>query len=493
MKENELYVSGNTELDILTILKILWSHKTVIIALVLTTSFFAFTKTAFFTQDTYTAYGMLHISNKSEAVNTEGTIQKSDIETSKTLSSTYIEVLKTRIFLQEVSDAIGGNYSTEQIKKMLNISPVNDTELLKVSVTTKSHYDSYLIVNTIMEKAPAKLTSVYKSGEVEIVDPPLPNKKADDRGIAKKTCIGFMLGLILGMIYALLYSVMDKKVHESDEIVKRYNISILGETAQPKNMHSKRKSKKSNILFADEAKKILSEKSDFDTLESYKSIRTNIMFSIPKKETGRVIVVTSASPSEGKTTTTINLAITFAQTNSRVILVDCDLRKSRVHRYLQIERGKGVSNVVCGYSNLDEAINYNIRDNLDCLTAGEIPPNPAELLESVEFSNMISQLQDRYDYIFIDTPPITVVTDAAVLLKECAGAVIVARQEVTTYDLLDIAIDEIRKTNTGILGAIVHDCNEKYKKYGYYRRGKYGSKGGYKYGYGYGDKRKTND
>lgn len=232
---------------------------------------------------------------------------------------------------------------------------------------------------------------------------------------------------------------------------------------------------------ADEMKRILSNDSDFNTVETYKSIRTNLMFSMPKKDKGKVIVVTSSSPGEGKTTTCINLAITFAQTGAKVILVDCDLRKSRVHRYLGIHRDDGISNVVCNYTDIDQAIKRNVRENLDCMTAGEIPPNPAEILDTEEFKAMLDKLSEKYDYIFIDTPPMTVVTDAAVIMKKDMGVVVVVRENVTTFDLLDITIDNIKKTETKMLGVIMLGSEEKKRKYGYYNNGKYGDRYGYRY------------
>ncbi len=235
----------------------------------------------------------------------------------------------------------------------------------------------------------------------------------------------------------------------------------------------------------DGAERVLSDKTPFDTIETYKSMRTNIMFSMPKTDRGKVIVITSASPGEGKTTTSINLAITFAQTGAKVLLIDCDLRKARVHRYLNLKRKSGVSNVLCGFTDFDRAVKKNIRQNLDCLTSGEIPPNPAELLETGEFSNLLERVKDEYDYIFIDTPPLTVVTDAVIVMRYCTGAVVVARQNVTTYDLLDTAMTNIRKTGVKILGFAVLDSNEKAKRYRYYRSRKYGYRYGGKYGYKY--------
>lgn len=483
MTDKELDMLDDSGLDIVNFLQILWKHKVVIIALVVASSLLMFIKTMVFTENTYTSYGVLHISNKKEETNGTAAIQKNDIETSKTLSTTYIEILKTRVFLKEVSDAVGGKYSSGQIGAMLNISTVNNTELLKISVTTGNPSESLLIAEAIMDKAPNKLMSVYKTGEVEIVDPPVYSESADGKGYTKNIAIGFVLGLLAGAVYAFIYEFLDKKVHKSEDVAKRYNISILGETAQ--NVKKTKKWGRNSDKPNDEIKKIINSDTDFDTVETYKSIRTNIMFSMPKQDLGRAVIVTSASPGEGKTTTVINLAITFAQTGAKVLIIDCDLRRSRIHRYLQIERNDGVTNVVCGYTELEKTIRKNVRENLDCLTAGEIPPNPAELLQTKEFQDMVSQLQKEYDYIFIDTPPITVVTDAAILTKLCAGVIVVARNEMTTYDLLDAAIGEVKNTGAKILGAIVHDCNDKYKKYGYYKSGKYGGRYKYKYKYDY--------
>jgi len=231
--------------------------------------------------------------------------------------------------------------------------------------------------------------------------------------------------------------------------------------------------------------RVLTDQTDFNTIETYKSIRTNIMFSIPKSDKGKVLVVTSSAPNEGKTTTSINLAITFAQMGAKVIVVDCDLRKARVHKYLGLERMDGVSNVLCGFIELEKAIKYSVRENLDCLTAGAIPPNPAELMETEEFGALISALKEKYDYIFIDTPPVTVVTDAAIAMKQCTGAVVVVRENFTMYDMLDTTMETIRKTGAKILGVVMVDCDERAQRYRYYKHGKYGYKYAYRYGYKY--------
>ncbi len=227
---------------------------------------------------------------------------------------------------------------------------------------------------------------------------------------------------------------------------------------------------------------VLSDNDNFYTVETYKSIRTNVMFSLPMSDNGKVIPITSSIPDEGKTTTAINLAIVFAQTGERVLLIDCDLRKSRVHRYLGLERKNGLSNVICGYLGLEDAIKKNVRPNLDCITAGEIPPNPAELLDSDEFVKIIAELKKQYDYIFIDTPPIAVVTDAAIVLRQADGVIVVSKENYVTFDVLDVTMDTIKRTNVKILGVIVTGCSDKRTRYSYYNGGKH-FYGKYKYRY----------
>lgn len=244
--------------------------------------------------------------------------------------------------------------------------------------------------------------------------------------------------------------------------------------------------KKENVRMEEEhVARVLNEKSDFYTVETYKAMRTNIMFSMPKTDSGKVIAITSSSPGEGKTTTCINLAISFAQMGAKTILVDCDMRKARTHRYLEIERGEGVSNVLCGFAGLSKVIRKDVRPNLDVITAGEIPPNPAELLETEEFEKLIGELREKYEYIFIDTPPVTVVTDATVVVKHSMGAVLVARANVTTHDKFERAVDALNRTGVKLLGAILVGREEAQAKVTARSKKKYGYK--YDYGYYYGD------
>lgn len=226
----------------------------------------------------------------------------------------------------------------------------------------------------------------------------------------------------------------------------------------------------------------------FRVEEAYKSIRTNIMFSVMKKGCKK-IVVSSSSPNEGKTTTTINLAITFAQAEQKVLLIDCDLRKPKVHHYFSIPNSPGLTNYLGSTVSssrkdridLFDVIHKTEVDNLYVMCSGSIPPNPAELLGSELMADLIDDISSNFDYIIIDTSPVNVVSDALPLIKESDGVVLVVRSNQTTHPDIQKAISSLEFIDAKILGFIVNFSGDG-------TLGKYGGKYSYSqtYGYGYG-------
>lgn len=212
---------------------------------------------------------------------------------------------------------------------------------------------------------------------------------------------------------------------------------------------------------------------NFQILEAYKMARTNIVYSIVKNGCKK-IVVTSSRAAEGKTTTTSNLAIALAQQiDVHVLLIDCDLRKPRIHRFFNLKQEPGLTN--CLYENvpLEDVIRSSQIGNLDIISAGIVPPNPSELLSSTEMLDLLKRLSKMYDYIIFDTPPVNVVVDAVPLIKNADGTVIVVREKKSVYPELTKTIDTINKVGTPILGVIINGVEEQEKKY--YSYGYYGS------------------
>lgn len=264
-----------------------------------------------------------------------------------------------------------------------------------------------------------------------------------------------------------------------------------------KKTKSKKKYEKHKATIQDSMQAILNDKTPFVITEAYKSTRTNIMFSVSGDKNGcKRIIVTSATPGDGKTTTCLNTAITFAQTGARVIIIDCDLRKPRIHKYLGLDKKNGLSSVLSGFITIDEAVNKNVRGTLDCITSGPIPPNPAELLSSEMMQELLDKLSEQYDYIFLDTPPVTVVTDACTMSKFVSGVVLVVRQNYTQHQGVADAVEALKFANAKILGFILNDSQTAVGGYGTYKAGykyKYNYKYKYRYEYQYGDKVQKDD
>ena len=235
---------------------------------------------------------------------------------------------------------------------------------------------------------------------------------------------------------------------------------------------------------------LLDNTTNFAITEAYKALRTNIIFTLSDNGNKcKKLIMTSASPGEGKTTTCLNLTIAFAQTGSKVLVIGADLRKPRLYRHLQIERKNGLSDVLCGLIPLKDAIKHCDKYGIDCITAGQLPPNPVELLASPKMGEIFDELSEMYDYIFIDTPPVTLVADATAMSKYADGVIVVVRQNYTIHETLQKARNSLDFAEAKILGYILNDVGAlsgSYNSYKRYGKGSYKTYGGYGYGAGYG-------
>lgn len=213
----------------------------------------------------------------------------------------------------------------------------------------------------------------------------------------------------------------------------------------------------------------ISDKSKFAIVESYKAARTNIMFSLSADD-DRIFAVTSYSKGEGKSTVSSNLAISFSKMEKRVLLVDADLRRPNVHNIFKIANEAGLSNIIGKMGDFDEAVHKSVLPNLDILTSGTIPPNPSELLCSQRFIELIHRLNEEYDYVILDTPPVGVVSDALLLKDLVAGFVVVLRERSTTHGDIQNLLDSASLADCKLLGFIKVGCNTSKKrgKRGYY-------------------------
>lgn len=215
----------------------------------------------------------------------------------------------------------------------------------------------------------------------------------------------------------------------------------------------------------------------FEIIEAYKSLRANLLFSLANAQK-KIVVVSGAEPDVGKSTTSSNLAVMMAQTGSRVLLIDADLRKPTLHKTFYVSRSDGLTKCLLRPGDWESAIVKEVAPHLDLLPSGPIPPNPSELLGSARMVQLLNAFSEKYEYIFIDTPPINVVTDGLILISRSAGAVLVTRQNQTTYEEVQESVDNIRKVNGNLLGVVINDykitAGERQRRY-YYKHYGYGN------------------
>lgn len=235
-------------------------------------------------------------------------------------------------------------------------------------------------------------------------------------------------------------------------------------------------------------RKYICENMHFTAAEAYKLLRTNLVFCASDNDKCKIFGITSSNRGEGKTTTSINLAYSLAQTDAKVLLIDGDLRLPSVAKTLDISKvyHYGLSDLVIGRSTKQLSIvPSGIAKNLDLLLSGTIPPNPSELLSSTQMKELLSSLSLYYNYIIIDLPPVNVVTDALVISDSIDGYVVVVRERYTTKANVQKAIAQFKLIESKLFGFVMTDASENSKNYSRYK--KYGSyKYGYKkYGYGY--------
>ena len=198
----------------------------------------------------------------------------------------------------------------------------------------------------------------------------------------------------------------------------------------------------------------------FAVSESYKTIRTNLQFLLTCVEGCRVIAVSSAQAQDGKTTNSVNLAISFSQLGKKVLLIDADLRRPTIAKKLKIENTDGLSGILAGFATPDKAI-LQMNANFSVLPSGAIPPNPSELLASLEFQSLIEEFKKSYDYIIIDTAPVGIVSDALSVGSISNGVLVVVKARSTTYADFERVSDSLKFAGITLLGAIINGAEVK--------------------------------
>ncbi len=323
----------------------------------------------------------------------------------------------------------------------------------------------------------AGVTAGLRSNNFRIVDAARPPNAPIEPNIPRNLAFAFVLGLTSGIGLAFLMEGMDNTVRTTEQAQMISALPSLGMIPLgSKSTNHNNGAKRLSLTSSREVFELVTQvRPQSQMAESYRALRTSLLLSnlgAPPK----VIMVTSARPQEGKTTTAINSAIVLAQKGVRVLLVDADLRRPSVHKTLGMGPHSGLSNVLTGNATLEQAISVSpILPNLFILPAGSTPPNPAELLASSNMRDVLNQLREQFDHVVIDTPPTLSVTDAVVLSPRMDAIILVIRSGQTTKQALRRARDILMQVNAHVTGVLLNAVDLTSPDYYYYYeyQGKY--------------------
>jgi exopolysaccharide transport family protein len=305
------------------------------------------------------------------------------------------------------------------------------------------------------------LTEDMKTGNIRVIDRAEVSKNPVKPRKRRNLLLAVIVGLLTGTGLAFFFEYLDNTIKIPEDVKRHLKIPYLGPVPlfEPASKGNPGGDMNQELVTHHDPKSTASE--------SYRGIRTNILFSAAESAP-QVILITSAGPREGKTTTALNLGITMAQAGSKVLLLDCDMRRPKLHKAFSLAKDRGISNLLVGGKAQDGALRHTPVPNLDVIPCGPIPPNPSEMLGSKRMSDLLHRLRKEYAHILIDSPPSTAVTDSAVLSKSVDGVVLVIRAGDTAREMVKNGIGQFEAVGAHILGAILNGVDIGRDKYYYY-------------------------
>jgi polysaccharide biosynthesis transport protein len=342
-----------------------------------------------------------------------------------------------------------------------NELPKTTIELARLKRKSEALEKLYLLVEQRYQEA--LINEQSQPGNVVIIDaarkpthPAKPNRLLI-------ILVGLVFGAGLAIGYVFIKNYFDDTVKTPDDIENK-NINVLAWIPKIEGL---------GLSDSKEFQFIVSKRPDSVPSEAFRALRTRIQFSRVNRETLKTILITSSAPQEGKSTIAINLAGSFALSNKKTLLLDCDLRKPSMHKVFNTERVPGLIDFLTGNASKDEIVKTSDIKNLYAIPSGTIPPNPAEMLDSKEMRKFLLELRDQYDLVIIDSPPIVAVADAEILSSMVDGTLLVVSSETTEVELMRRSVELIRRENTQFLGTVLNNFSYKggygsYYKYYYY-------------------------
>ncbi len=397
-------------------------------------------------QPKYVASTQLYVSVRTEGAATGDLVQGTTF--ARQMVTSYVDIITTALVLDPVIDELGLDTTSAALSQQISASAPVNTVTIRISATEDDPAQAARLANAV---AASFTTAVQETLErpadeeaaspvhITVTEPATAPEAPSSPNVRLLIVLGALLGLAAGVGLAVLRTVLDTRIHTLHDLEEIADSPVLGGIALDPDAKER-----PLIVHADPRS---------PRAESFRSLRTNLQF-LNIDAGPRVFVVSSAGPGEGKTTTTVNLAIALAETGARVALIDGDLRLPRVAEYMGLEGNVGLTDVLIGRIDVADALQKWGSTELYVLPSGRIPPNPSEMLGSSTMDQLLDPLAEYFDYVIIDAPPLLLVTDAAVIGKKARGVIAIAASGKTKKQELAGAVRTLETAGVSLLGFV---------------------------------------
>ena len=427
----------------------------VVVAIVLIIGVFIYDKSI--KKPLYTTYTTI-ILTKSNETQTGTTITQNDILLNQKLVETYSKIIKSKLVLEQVISETGVTYTAEELSENVSVEAYENTEMLKISVTDQDPELAANIANSIAQVFSGEIAKIYQINNISVVDVAVTPEEVSNNTLKRDLLIALFISIFgtIGVVFVVYY--FDDTVKLTDDLEEEIGMPVVAKVF--KSDIGSKNNRKVELLAQKYPKSVVSE--------SIKTLRTNLQFSSVDEDI-KTILITSSIPGEGKSFISANLAISFAQTDKKVLIVDCDMRKGRQHRIFKLSNTKGLSNLLIDdMTNYKDYINKTSIKNLYIITRGTVPPNPSELLNSNKNSELIKILRSKFDIIIFDGVPCNGLPDSIIMSKLVDKVLIVSSESVTPRSVLESTKKQLKNVEAPVAGDVLNNVNRKNSKYGKY-------------------------
>lgn len=384
------------------------------------------------------------------AISNSGSVQ--DLQQGNTFTQarvqSYIETVDTPFVLQPVIDSLGLELSPAALANLVTATADLDTVIITISAEHSSPVQAAAIAQATgdsLVRSVDDLESPTENGsspvKLSVLTPATAPTEPSAPNGRLYVALGLLFGIAAGITGAILRARLDTRIRGEADLRRASDAPLLGGITLDSNAARK--------------PLITQVPSQSPRAESFRQIRTNLQFATVGRAS-KAVLVTSSIPGEGKSTTATNLAIAISQAGQSVALIDADLRRPRVHEYLGLERNAGLTTALIGRADVDDLLQPWGPDRLYVLTAGQVPPNPSELLGSAAMHGLITRLEDQFDAVVIDAPPLLPVTDAAVLAQRVGGVVMVVGTSRVSSTSVQKSLGHLEMVGADLLGIVMN-------------------------------------